>query len=746
MTTVPRLLLTTALLATALLATPALAQWTVVDQPPAEVAALPEFVRSGQTVRIDWSALDAALAQAPPESPGVPGAPFTLPMPDGTLADYTIVEVAGMEPALAAKFPQFRTYRVRGVTDPGAAGCIDVTSQGLRAMVRASTGTVFIDPYSARQREFVSVYDLATYREGRTVDWWCSVGPEHGAGAAIDPDAGLAPQGDPAPEGPGINIRQYRMAMACTGEFGAFHSALQGHAPNQADALAAIVTMNNRSTLVFEVDVGVRFVLVANNDQLAFFDPATDPYPDADPACTIDPAANCSGTYHAANQAIVDGIIGSANYDVGHLVTRVRGGVASLSSVCGGNKARGISGIPRGGELDPLAATVVMHELGHQFGAGHTFNGTLGRCNGNISASTAWEPGGGSTLLAYPGACPVGGPYGTGTTDNLVQYPDVYFHSGSLIQMRNFLAGTSSQCSTNVGTGNALPTVTTITPTLLTVPLLTPFALSVAVNDDSPQPLYCWDQLDTGPAQSLVGGAAVDNGLSPLFRSFYPSVSPTRVFPRWADVLSGTPSLGEQSPSFVGAVRKFRVSVRDQQGGSITSSIVRVNIGATGPFRVTQPVANQRITPGTTATVAWDVVGTNSAPYSVSTVKVWLAPAGNENFSLLLGEFPNTGTASVLFPLGAETQTARIMVEAVDNIFFAVTPVFLVQYPCDSIDFNRDGLFPDTQDIDVFLLVFSGGACPTPACGDIDWNNDGLYPDTADLDALLSVFSGGPCI
>ncbi|HEX2838273.1 MAG TPA: hypothetical protein VHN77_09130 [Phycisphaerales bacterium] len=66
---------------------------------------------------------------------------------------------------------------------------------------------------------------------------------------------------------------------------------------------------------------------------------------------------------------------------------------------------------------------------------------------------------------------------------------------------------------------------------------------------------------------------------------------------------------------------------------------------------------------------------------------------------------------------------------------------------CDSIDFNGDGLFPDTADIDDFLSVFSGGPCSNdPNCADIDYNNDGLFPDTLDIDSLLSVFSGGPCL
>ncbi|HEX2838596.1 MAG TPA: hypothetical protein VHN77_10755 [Phycisphaerales bacterium] len=68
---------------------------------------------------------------------------------------------------------------------------------------------------------------------------------------------------------------------------------------------------------------------------------------------------------------------------------------------------------------------------------------------------------------------------------------------------------------------------------------------------------------------------------------------------------------------------------------------------------------------------------------------------------------------------------------------------------CHSIDFNNDGLFPDTADIDDFLTVFSGGNCPPTAgylCDPIDFNGDGLYPDTLDIDALLSMFSGGPCL
>jgi len=66
---------------------------------------------------------------------------------------------------------------------------------------------------------------------------------------------------------------------------------------------------------------------------------------------------------------------------------------------------------------------------------------------------------------------------------------------------------------------------------------------------------------------------------------------------------------------------------------------------------------------------------------------------------------------------------------------------------CNDVDFNNDGLFPDTADIDDMLSVFSGGPCSTGgSCDPIDFNNDGLFPDTADIDSFLSVFSGGACL
>jgi hypothetical protein len=70
----------------------------------------------------------------------------------------------------------------------------------------------------------------------------------------------------------------------------------------------------------------------------------------------------------------------------------------------------------------------------------------------------------------------------------------------------------------------------------------------------------------------------------------------------------------------------------------------------------------------------------------------------------------------------------------------------LPDWICDPIDFNNDGVFPDSLDFDDFLSVLGAGACSTGDCNDLDFNNDGVFPDSLDQDALLSIIGGGPCL
>ncbi len=114
------------------------------------------------------------------------------------------------------------------------------------------------------------------------------------------------------------------------------------------------------------------------------------------------------------------------------------------------------------------------------------------------------------------------------------------------------------------------------------------------------------------------------------------------------------------------------------------------------------------------------------------------------------GSNPSAATATLTIPSVSDTFAGEYDC-AVTNacgstVSNAVALTATCTPTCDPIDFNNDGLFPDTADIDDFLSVFSGGPCSTGTCNDVDFNNDGLFPDTADIDSLLSVFSGGECI
>ena len=69
--------------------------------------------------------------------------------------------------------------------------------------------------------------------------------------------------------------------------------------------------------------------------------------------------------------------------------------------------------------------------------------------------------------------------------------------------------------------------------------------------------------------------------------------------------------------------------------------------------------------------ITWDVAGTEAAPFNTQNVQVLLTRDGGATFEVLAESVPNTGSANVDLP-NENIATARIMIKAVDNIYFAV--------------------------------------------------------------------------
>lgn len=592
-----------------------------------------------------------------------------IPMPNGGFQSFSIVDAPIMHPKMAKKYPYIHTYAGHGIDDPSAYLRLDVTQFGFHAMILSDVnGDVFIDPYAHLDTEHYISYYRKDYR--KSTPFICEFDEKLNTAEGYQPSQ--------TPKAGDCLQRQYTLALACTGEYAAFFGG------TVAGAFAGMTTSMNRVNAVYEKEVSITMQFVANEDTLIFTNSATDPY------------TNGSGsTMLGQNQTTCNARIGINNYDIGHVFSTGGGGIASLGCVCTTVRAQGVtgSGSPTGDAYD---IDYVAHEMGHQFGANHTFNSSVGSCSGNQNNSTAYETGSGTTIMAYAGIC--------GSTD-VQPHSDAYFHGASLTEIGNFVSGTTgNSCATTTNTANNAPTANAGAD--YTIPKSTYFVLTGTSTDPDANDVrtYCWEQMDNTTATQPPPST---NTTGPMFRSLSPTTSPSRYFPKLDSIVNNISPKWEVLPS-VGRTLNFRLNVRDNAtGGGCTAEdamVVTVN-GTAGPFVVTAPNTAVTWGAGTQQTVTWNVASTDVAPVSCANVAILLSVDGGYTYPYtLIASTPNDGTQAITMPSGITSTTARVMVKSVGNIFFDISNVnFIINNP--NPDFTL-ALSPDAASI-------CAGASPT---------------------------------
>ncbi|WP_186504877.1 reprolysin-like metallopeptidase [Neptunicella marina] len=455
-------------------------------------------------------------------------------------------------------------------------------------------------------------------------------------------------------------IHQYRLAMATTGEYSAKFS-------NDVEAvLSSTATLIQRINLVFQSDLAIEFVMAENSDQIIFTDATTDPFnnntDDIDKAATV-----------------INERIGSQNFDLGHVLGTTGGGYASVGVTCvAGAKAEGYTGYSVVNN-DYFYIDLVAHEIGHQVGGTHSFNGTSGFCSGNRSFDTAWEPGSGSTIMSYAGLC---------NSEDLQANVDDYFHIGTILQYRQELtSGRSGNCGTLVNLTSEQ--LVADAGANYTIPAQTPFMLTALQTENNPEGVtYNWEQYfeyinftehDPTPSPSASATEmAEDDGTRPLFRSFKPVTDPVRYLPALDLVLrgQGITRKGETYPT-TSRLLRFGLSVRDNMGRIATDQAKITTTTEAGPFITILPDNNTLWHDQSEYSLEWDVANTDAAPVNCSAIDVYLSKTADASFdTLLASNIPNTGSAKLSSLPSAQTSNARLMLKCSDNIFYAVTPEF----------------------------------------------------------------------
>ncbi|WP_100613569.1 zinc-dependent metalloprotease [Confluentibacter citreus] len=585
-----------------------------------------------------------------------------IPGQHGELELFNIFEASVFSPELAEKFPDIKSYVGYSLENPDTRIRMSVSHLGIKTMVSyVDKPTIFMEPTTKNSNQYIlysknSKNNNIDSFECQTID---------DLNETLNKNSNVSKT--TINEGGANNqtLQKFRIAISVTGEYTNYFGG------TVADALAGINATLNRVNDIFETDMAVTFELV-NAPQLIYTNPSTDPYSDADIGTDEDNANNSNG-WNIQLQNTLTTVIGEPAYDIGHLFGASGGGgnAGCIGCVCvNGSKGSAYTSpandIPEGDTFD---LDFVVHEIGHQMGASHTWSYTNESSN-NVQS----EPGSGSTIMAYAGVTDL---------DNIQLHSDPYFHYQSIKQILTNLS--TKNCQTTTAISNNSPIANA--GNNYTIPQGTPYVLKGSATDSNSGDnlTYTWEQIDNGIVTSANFSSSLTSGS--INRSLPPSISPNRYIPTLKSVLNKkltetNPTIGSawESVSSVSRTLNWALTVRDRnpqtvlQNGQTSYDTKSITVdGSSGPFRVTsQNVTGLNLTPGTIETITWDVANTNTGAVNAGNVNILLSTDGGLTFpTTLAANTPNDGSQNISVPF-IYAPRCRIMIEAVNNMFYAV--------------------------------------------------------------------------
>jgi subtilisin-like proprotein convertase family protein len=634
------------------------------------------FPQDFKLMQLNVSTLKQVLLNAPDRFSGnAKGVVITLPNSQGELERFEVFEASNFDAVLQAQFPEIRAYAGNGIDDKYARVRISLDPRGIQTMVsRADKGSEFMEPYSTDGKVY-AVYNSS--RVKGKLPFTCST-PEQTLVNDLSNDIEVSRSSTG-------QLKTFRLALSCTGEYANYFLATSG--VQVALVNAAFNATMTRVNGIFEQDFAIHMNIVATNNNVIFYNPATDPY---------SPSASMAN-WNSELQSTLTSVIGEANYDVGHLFGADGGGgnAGCIGCVCvNGSKGSGITSpadaIPMGDNFD---VDYVAHELGHQFGANHTFS------NSNEGQGVNKEVGSGVTIMGYAGIT---------AQDTHLHSIDV-FHSASIAQVQANMVGKT--CPVNTTITHSAPVVNA--GGNWTIPLSTPFVLTGSATDagGTSTMTFTWEQNDDGGANTGAASAASPTKTTgPNWVNYVDSASPVRYFPIMSSILGGSTTTAgldvtAEALSSVARTLNFRLTARDNVAGLGQTNFANAVVTVANKTALTVTMAPSTSYPvGSTQTVVW-TGATGASGHSTiaggANVDILFSSDNGVTWSTLLAGTLNDGSEVVTLPAGVAAPYCRFMVKASANIFFNISASFSVGYTistsCNSYVMNTGFAIPDNN-------------------------------------------------